>query len=164
MLTEYIEAALAAAKYELIQDEEPYYGEVPGLEGVWATGRTLEECRQNLREVLEGWIVYGCGGGYRYQLWGSAVSKSRKGWKLGARLTPVSWLELDEGTAGARLRRSAPRKKAYLFISCPSAACLPSRAGESHSGVARYPTGCGSQLLGEIAPRVREDGRGGTTA
>ncbi|MGC9019426.1 MAG: type II toxin-antitoxin system HicB family antitoxin [Candidatus Bipolaricaulaceae bacterium] len=57
MLTEYIEAALGAAKYELIQDEEPYYGEVPGLEGIWATGRTLEECRQNLREVLEGWIV-----------------------------------------------------------------------------------------------------------
>lgn len=32
MLTEYIEAALAGTKYELIQDEEPYYGEVPGLQ------------------------------------------------------------------------------------------------------------------------------------
>ncbi len=55
---EYIEAALARAKYELLRDEEePYYGEIPELKGVWATGRTLEECRNNLREVLEGWIV-----------------------------------------------------------------------------------------------------------
>ena len=57
MLTEYIEAALEEAKYETIQDGEPYYGSVPGLQGVWATGKTLEECRRNLREVLEEWIV-----------------------------------------------------------------------------------------------------------
>lgn len=30
---------------------------MPSLQGVWATGKTLEECRRNLREVLEGWIV-----------------------------------------------------------------------------------------------------------
>ncbi len=42
MITEYIEAGLAQAKYETIEDEEPYYGEVPGLAGVWATGKTLE--------------------------------------------------------------------------------------------------------------------------
>jgi predicted RNase H-like HicB family nuclease len=57
MLTEYIEAALSKAKYELIEDEEPYYGEVPELEGVWATGKTLEECRKNLVEVIDGWII-----------------------------------------------------------------------------------------------------------
>ncbi len=57
MLTEYIEAALSKAKYELIEDEEPYYGEVPELEGVWATGKTLEECRKNLVEVIDGWIL-----------------------------------------------------------------------------------------------------------
>ena len=57
MTIEYIEAALSHAKYEIIKDEEPYYGEVPGLKGVWATGKTLEECRENLREVIEGWIV-----------------------------------------------------------------------------------------------------------
>ena len=42
MLTEYIEEALKKAKYEIINDEEPYYGEVPELRGVWATGKTLE--------------------------------------------------------------------------------------------------------------------------
>jgi len=57
MIVEYIEAALNRARYEIIDDKEPYYGEVPGLVGVWATGRTLEECRKNLREVIDGWIV-----------------------------------------------------------------------------------------------------------
>ena len=57
MLTEYIEAALSKAKYEMIEDEEPYYGEVPELEGVWASGKTLEECRKNLVEVIDGWIL-----------------------------------------------------------------------------------------------------------
>lgn len=57
MITEYISAALEKAKYEMIDDDEPYYGSIPGLRGVWATGKTLEECRRNLAEVLEGWIV-----------------------------------------------------------------------------------------------------------
>lgn len=57
MIVEYIEAALARANYEIIRDEEPYYGEVPGLKGVWATGKTLEECRKKLAEVIEGWII-----------------------------------------------------------------------------------------------------------
>jgi len=57
MITEYIEAALSKARYEIIEDEEPYYGEVPELKGVWATGKTLEECRKNLAEVIDGWIV-----------------------------------------------------------------------------------------------------------
>jgi predicted RNase H-like HicB family nuclease len=57
VIIEYIEAALSRAKYEIIKDEEPYYGEVPELKGVWTTGKTLEECRDNLREVIEGWIV-----------------------------------------------------------------------------------------------------------
>ena len=57
MIVEYIEAALERARYEIIEDEEPYYGEVPGLDGVWATGKTLEECRHNLAEVIDGWVV-----------------------------------------------------------------------------------------------------------
>ncbi len=57
MITEYIEAALAQATYEIIQDEEPYYGEIPALQGVWASGKTLEECRRNLAEAIEGWVL-----------------------------------------------------------------------------------------------------------
>ena len=57
MLLEYIQAAMEEARYEIIKDAEPYYGEIPPCQGVWATGKSLEECRRNLRETLEGWIV-----------------------------------------------------------------------------------------------------------
>lgn len=57
MLIEYIEAALKKAHYEIIDDDEPFYGEIPGFKGLWATGKRLEECRENLKEVLEGWIL-----------------------------------------------------------------------------------------------------------
>jgi predicted RNase H-like HicB family nuclease len=57
MLIEYVQEALRRARYDIIQDEEPYYGEIPDLKGVWATGKTLEECRENLKEVVEGWIL-----------------------------------------------------------------------------------------------------------
>jgi predicted RNase H-like HicB family nuclease len=30
---------------------------VKELKGVWATGKTLEECRRNLKDVIEGWIL-----------------------------------------------------------------------------------------------------------
>ena len=58
MIRDYIEAALEWANYELIDDAEPYSGEVPEQQGVWATGKTLEQCRQNLAEATEGWILF----------------------------------------------------------------------------------------------------------
>ena len=58
MPAEYIDEALRRARYELIEDDEtPYYGEVPELPGVWASGRTLEGCRRELKEVVEGWLL-----------------------------------------------------------------------------------------------------------
>jgi predicted RNase H-like HicB family nuclease len=57
MLTEYIQEALKRAQYQIIQDDEPYYAEIPELKGVWATGKNLEECRKNLIEVIEGWLT-----------------------------------------------------------------------------------------------------------
>ena len=57
MLSEYIQEALRRAHYEIIEDAEPYYGEVPELPGVWATGANLEACRESLREVVEGWLL-----------------------------------------------------------------------------------------------------------
>lgn len=57
MITEYIQAALRRAKYEL--EEAVYYAEVPELPGVLAYGNTLEECRQQLIEVIEGWLIVG---------------------------------------------------------------------------------------------------------
>jgi predicted RNase H-like HicB family nuclease len=57
MIRDYIEAALRRAHYELIDDAEPYYGAVPGLQGVWASGKSLEQCRDNLADVVEGWVL-----------------------------------------------------------------------------------------------------------
>lgn len=56
MLTAYITAAMSRARYKLI-DDGTYFGEVPGLRGVWANAKTLEGCRSELQEVLEDWLV-----------------------------------------------------------------------------------------------------------
>ncbi|MGC2236589.1 MAG: type II toxin-antitoxin system HicB family antitoxin [Pyrinomonadaceae bacterium] len=56
MLTQYIQAAMRQAKYKILPDDEGFFGEIPGFQGVWANADTLEECREELQEVLEGWI------------------------------------------------------------------------------------------------------------
>lgn len=52
MLSDDLDAALDRAVFEKIEGEEPYYGEIPGVQGVWATGMTLEECRCQLMQAL----------------------------------------------------------------------------------------------------------------
>jgi predicted RNase H-like HicB family nuclease len=59
MLTAYINAAMRSAHYELLEGSEGYIGKIPGLQGVWANSDTLEGCRDELREVLEEWIILG---------------------------------------------------------------------------------------------------------
>ncbi|MCA1598742.1 MAG: type II toxin-antitoxin system HicB family antitoxin [Chloroflexi bacterium] len=59
MLTTYIQAAMRRAVYEMLPDDEGFYGEIPGLQGVWANAPTLEACRQELQGALETWIVVG---------------------------------------------------------------------------------------------------------
>jgi predicted RNase H-like HicB family nuclease len=58
MFCEYIRAAISEAVHEVIDDEEPYYGEVPELKGAWPTGKTPEECHENLRMAIEDWIAF----------------------------------------------------------------------------------------------------------
>jgi predicted RNase H-like HicB family nuclease len=57
MIVEYIEAAMRRAEYKLLDEEPRFFGSIPAIEGVWAAGNTLESCRDELREVLEGWIL-----------------------------------------------------------------------------------------------------------
>lgn len=45
------------AKYEILEDNEGYYGSIPGFQGVWSNSDNLEDCRNQLAEVLEGWIL-----------------------------------------------------------------------------------------------------------
>lgn len=56
MLFEYIQAALEKAEYKQL-DNNTWFAEIPGFEGVWANGNTVEECRKELIEVLEDWLL-----------------------------------------------------------------------------------------------------------
>lgn len=56
MLSAYMEKKMKEARYKLLKDKS-YFGEIPGLRGVWANARDLERCRQELRDVLEDWIL-----------------------------------------------------------------------------------------------------------
>ena len=58
MLTRYIRAAMRKARYEILPDDDTFYGEIPGFDGVYANASTLEACRDELEEVLEEWIFF----------------------------------------------------------------------------------------------------------
>jgi predicted RNase H-like HicB family nuclease len=58
MLTRYIQSAMRMAKYEILQDDGTFYGEIPGFDGVYANTDTLETCREELEEVLEEWVLF----------------------------------------------------------------------------------------------------------
>jgi hypothetical protein len=58
MTADYIQAALACAEYEVIEGIAPLYGEIPGLQGAWATAPSIEFCRENLEEVVTDWIIF----------------------------------------------------------------------------------------------------------
>jgi predicted RNase H-like HicB family nuclease len=58
MLTEYIDAAMRHAKYEIFSEDNSYYGEIEECNGVWANEATLEECRDDLRSALEDWLLF----------------------------------------------------------------------------------------------------------
>jgi predicted RNase H-like HicB family nuclease len=58
MLRSYIDAAMRRARYEIIKDAEPYYGEIAVCPGVWAKADNLEECRERLESALEDWVFF----------------------------------------------------------------------------------------------------------
>jgi predicted RNase H-like HicB family nuclease len=56
MLTEYINKAMSKATYEKLEDGT-YSGKIRQCPGVVAFGGTLYECHEELRSVLEGWLI-----------------------------------------------------------------------------------------------------------
>lgn len=58
MLTRYIQAAMHEAIYELLEDGT-FYGEIPACKGVWSNANSLEDCREDLQDSLEEWIILG---------------------------------------------------------------------------------------------------------
>jgi predicted RNase H-like HicB family nuclease len=57
VLTSYIRAAKRQARYEVVEDDGAFYGHIPAIPGVWANAKTLEACREELKSVLEGWVL-----------------------------------------------------------------------------------------------------------
>lgn len=58
MLRRYLQAALRQAHYEILSDDGSFYGEISVCNGVYASASTLEECREQLAEVLEEWVLF----------------------------------------------------------------------------------------------------------
>ncbi len=56
MLIEYIQKAIEYAEYKKLEDGS-WFAEIPGFEGVWSNGKSIEECRRELIEVLEEWLI-----------------------------------------------------------------------------------------------------------
>jgi hypothetical protein len=56
MLTNYLHHAMRHAHFEIMETGR-FYGSIPGFQGVWSEGASLEECRDELIEVLEAWLV-----------------------------------------------------------------------------------------------------------
>ena len=57
-LTDYIHHALACAEYDKLEDG-PFAGRIPKCRGVVAFAKSLRECEEELRSVLEDWIIVG---------------------------------------------------------------------------------------------------------
>ena len=70
LLAEYIEMAMQGAAFKLLCDGT-YFAEILGFEGAWANADTLEECRQEMKEVLEDWILLGIKLGHEIPVVGS---------------------------------------------------------------------------------------------
>ena len=56
MITSYVDQALRRARYAQM-DGGLFCATVPRLQGVIATGRTLESCRDQLAEIVEEWVL-----------------------------------------------------------------------------------------------------------
>ena len=57
MLAHYLDVAIEMAQYEILEEDGTYWGEIPGLQGVWAKHQTLAGCQRELREALSDWVA-----------------------------------------------------------------------------------------------------------
>lgn len=80
ILSDYVEAALADAFYDKL-DDGTFAARVPAAPGAVAFGVTLRECELELQATLEDWIVLGL--------------------KLGHRLPVIAGIDLNEEATSA---------------------------------------------------------------
>jgi len=77
MIRQYVEEALKRARYDKL-DDGIFCAEVSRLRGVLATGETLEECRNQLAEVVEEWVLIRVAKGLAVPPLGKVEVKVRK--------------------------------------------------------------------------------------
>lgn len=58
ILSDYLNRALAQAEYDKLEDGT-FFGRIPPCKGVVAFAATLRECQEELRSVLEDWVLVG---------------------------------------------------------------------------------------------------------
>jgi predicted RNase H-like HicB family nuclease len=58
VLSDYLEEAMSQAVYDKLEDGT-FAGRIPSCLGVVAFGTTLRVCEQELRSILEDWILVG---------------------------------------------------------------------------------------------------------
>jgi predicted RNase H-like HicB family nuclease len=58
ILTEYVSQGMADAVYDKL-DDGSFVGRIPPCAGVIAFGATLRECEDEVRSVLEDWVLVG---------------------------------------------------------------------------------------------------------
>lgn len=59
MLQAWLDAAMARAEFEVIENDPPWFGSVPECQGAWAVGDSELDCRAELRQALESWALLG---------------------------------------------------------------------------------------------------------
>ena len=58
ILSDYIDRALSQAEYDKLEDST-YFGRIPACKGVVAFAVTLRGCEDEIRSVLEDWVLVG---------------------------------------------------------------------------------------------------------
>src|ERR1035438_8342307 len=79
MLTAYLRAAMRQARYEIVEDDGSFYGDIPGVR---ANSKTLEACREELESVLEG-----C----RFMATSLASGRIPRHWRLAGKSWKACW-------------------------------------------------------------------------
>ena len=56
MIIEYCKKVIERDEYKKLVDGS-WFAEIPGFQGVWANGDSVEQCRNELVTVLEEWLL-----------------------------------------------------------------------------------------------------------
>jgi predicted RNase H-like HicB family nuclease len=123
MLTSYIRAAMRQTRYEIVEDDGSFYGEIPAIPGVWANAKILKACREQLESVLEGWLVVTVADhspipeidGHRIE-----VTRSR----LNARYRPIKRRDLIAIPARFGLRAACIGRRSPVYARPGAASCV----------------------------------------